>query len=298
MPERAPRFPLLLRHPSARTKNSTAGYHQHRHEDPIMTPGRVGSSGSGRSIIGFQEYSDFWLGAGVTFLAALLGGGAGFGYALLAAPFLLMIGFSPPFVVTVNLTLGLLTRATVAYKFRYYITPRRIGVLMAASVPGMIAGILALTRLEADVIRMGTGIFVIIAAAGLAWSTTRPEKGRPIPAGTALAGLLGGFLGTTTSLSGVPAAIYFIRERLEPIRFLADMAAFFICANFVALTLMIVSGAFVTSAIFPAALLWLPGAIVGNLVGATIGSRLPPGIFRRFALGVVFVAGVITVLTT
>jgi uncharacterized protein len=234
----------------------------------------------------------------VTFLAALLGGGAGFGYALLAAPFLLMIGYAPPFVVTVNLTLGVLTRAAVVYRFRYYVTWRRIGILIAASFPGFIIGILALTRLDASVIRMATGIFAIVSAVGLVWSTSRPEKGRPIPAGTVLAGLIGGFLGTTTSLSGVPTAIYLIRERLEPIRFIADMAAFFVFANIVALVLMVIGGAFVTSALFPAALLWLPGALVGNLLGARIGSRLPSGIFRRFTLGVVFVAGIITVVTT
>jgi uncharacterized protein len=228
----------------------------------------------------------------------LLGGGAGFGYALLSAPFLLMVGFSPPFVVTANLTLGLTTRAMVAWRLRYHITRRRVGILLLSSLPGTIVGVIALTQIDESVIRMATGVLVIVASIGLIWSTSRTEPGQPIPGGTVIAGVFAGFLGTTTSLSGVPAAIYFIRERLEPVRFLADMAAFFVGGNILALTVLFISGVFVTSALFPATLLWLPGAMIGNLVGTAIGRRIPHSLFRTFTLGVVIVAGIVTVLTS
>jgi uncharacterized protein len=209
-----------------------------------------------------------------------------------------MVGFSPPFVVTANLTLGLTTRAMVAWRLRYHITRRRVGILLISSVPGTIAGIWALTTVDESLIRMATGVLVIVASIGLIWSTSRPEPGAQIPGGTVIAGAFAGFLGTTTSLSGVPAAIYFIRERLEPVRFLADMAAFFVGGNILALTMLFIGGAFVTSALFPATLLWLPGAMIGNLVGTAIGRRIPHALFRTFTLGVVIVAGVLTVVTS
>ncbi len=248
--------------------------------------------------IGIEISTEIWIGIGVTFTAALLGGGAGFGYALLSAPFLLMVGFSPPFVVTANLTLGLTTRAMVSWRLRYHITRRRVGILLLSSAPGAFIGVIALTRVDESVIRMATGVLVIVASIGLIWSTSRPEPGRPITGGTVIAGVFAGFLGTTTSLSGVPAAIYFIRERLEPVKFLADMAAFFVGGNILALTMLFVSGAFVTSALFPATLLWLPGAMIGNLVGTAIGRRIPHALFRTFTLGVVIIAGIMTVLTS
>lgn len=209
-----------------------------------------------------------------------------------------MIGFSPPFVVTANLTLVLLTRSIVAWRLRYHMTRRRVGILLVSSLPGMVLGVIALTRVDESLIRMATGVLVIVASVGLIWSTSQPEPGRPIQGGSVIAGALAGFLGTTTSLSGVPAAVYFIRERLEPVRFLADMAAFFVGGNLLALVMLLISGAFVTSALFPATLLWLPGALIGNLVGTAIGRRLPHTLFRTFTLGVVIVAGVITVVTS
>jgi uncharacterized protein len=249
-------------------------------------------------IIGVEITTEIWIGIVVTFIAALLGGGAGFGYALLSAPFLLMIGLSPPFVVTANLTIGLITRLMVAWRLRYHITRRRILILLVSSVPGSIIGVLTLTRVDESTIRMATGVLVIVASVGLIYSTSRPEPGPPIPGGTAITGLFAGFLGTTTSLSGVPAAVYFIRERLEPVRFLADMAAFFVTVNLLALGMLLISGAFVSSALFPATLLWLPGAMVGNLVGTAIGRRIPYTIFRTFTLGVVVVAGFLTIITS
>src|SRR5438270_14099386 len=57
------------------------------------------------------------LGAVVVCCAALLGGATGFGYALLSAPLLLLLGFRLEFVVTANLALAVLTRVSVVYRF-------------------------------------------------------------------------------------------------------------------------------------------------------------------------------------
>jgi uncharacterized protein len=234
----------------------------------------------------------------VTFLAGLLSGGAGFGYAILSAPFLLLIGFSPPFVITANLSVGILTRVGVTWNFRQYVSVRRVIALTLSSAPGMLIGLLILTRVDPSLIARATGAIAIVAALGLFWSTSRTGSAIRIPGGLLIAGFIGGVLGTTTSLSGIPPAIYLIRERLEPIRFIADMAAFFVFGNLVALLILVAGGALVTSALFPAALVWLPGALVGNLVGARIGSRLPQGVFRVFALIVVFIAGIVTIVTS
>jgi uncharacterized protein len=231
------------------------------------------------------------------FLAGLLSGGAGFGFAVLSAPFLLLFGFSPPFVVTANISVGLMTRVAVVWRFRRYVSVRRTITLVLSSGPGMIAGLVILTQVDTRIITQLTGALAIVAATLLVWSTRRTSVTRPFPAGLPVAGFLGGILGTTTSLSGIPPAIYLIRERLEPIRFIADMGAFFVFGGLATLGVLLIGGVLVTSALFPAALLWLPGAMVGSVAGAQIGSRLPPGTFRLFTLGVVFVSGVITIVT-
>ena len=61
----------------------------------------------------------------VVFAASFLGGVTGFGYSLVATPLLLLLGYSLPFVVTVNLALACITRISVAYRFREDANPRR-----------------------------------------------------------------------------------------------------------------------------------------------------------------------------
>src|SRR5687767_7824626 len=80
------------------------------------------------------------VGGVVVFVAAFLGGVTGFGYGLVSAPLLLLIGFPLRFVVTANLTLGGLTRVGVAYRFRRYVSARRSVMLAAGSAPGLFLG--------------------------------------------------------------------------------------------------------------------------------------------------------------
>ncbi|MFP5369334.1 MAG: sulfite exporter TauE/SafE family protein, partial [Actinomycetes bacterium] len=43
---------------------------------------------------------------------------------------------------------------------------------------------------------------------------------------------------------------------------------------------------------------WLPGALLGNTIGLTYGSRLPTDLFRRLTLFLVMITGLATVVTT
>jgi uncharacterized membrane protein YfcA len=113
-----------------------------------------------------------------------------------------------------------------------------------------------------------------------------------------VAGLLGGFLGMTTSLNGPPPVILLSRQRAEPREFIADMAVYLICCNGIALALIAASGGLELDRLGPLLAWWLPGALLGNAVGLTYGSRLPLDIFRRLTLILVMITGLATVVTT
>ena len=108
-------------------------------------------------------------------------------------------------------------------------------------------------------------------------------------------GLLGGILGATTSLNGVPPAILLARDRLAPRAFQADLAVYFIASNAVALTLLALRRQFATAAFVPL-VIWLPIALLGNLAGTAIGTRLPVAQFRVLTYTVIFLAGLVTTL--
>jgi uncharacterized membrane protein YfcA len=230
-------------------------------------------------------------------LASFLGGVTGFGYSLVATPLLLLDGYSLPFVVTANLALALVTRISVAVRFRRSASPRRVALLIGGAVPGLWLGVIVLGAVDATTIKVAAGIVTMIAAALLARSVNAPPPRRTIPGAAVVAGFLGGFLGAATSLNGVAPVLLLARDKASPRSFLADLAMYFVVANAIGLAILAARHTIRADALSPAFLVWLPGSLLGNWLGTTLGPRLPERGFRRLTLAVVFVAGGVTALT-
>jgi uncharacterized protein len=230
-------------------------------------------------------------------LASFLGGVTGFGYSLVATPLLLLDGYSLPFVVTVNLALAFVTRISVAVRFRRSMWPRRVALLIGGAVPGLWLGVAVLRAVDPTDIKVAAGVVTMIAAALLARSVGAPPPRRSLPGAAAIAGFLGGFLGSSTSLNGVAPVLLLARDKASPRSFLADLAMYFVGANAIGLVVLAIEHTIRTDALAPAFLVWLPGSLLGNWLGTTLGPRLPEVAFRRLTLVVVFVAGGITALT-
>jgi uncharacterized membrane protein YfcA len=240
---------------------------------------------------------DLVLGGLTVLVASFLGGVTGFGYSLVATPLLLLTGYSLPFVVTANLALALVTRISVAVRFRRSMWPRRVAMLIGGAVPGLWLGVLVLGAVDATSIKIAAGVVTMLAAALLARSVNAPPPRRRIPGAALFAGFLGGFLGAATSLNGVAPVLLLARDKASPRSFLADLAMYFVGANAIGLAILAIEGTIRTDALSPAFLVWLPGSLLGNWLGTTLGPRLPEAGFRRLTLAVVFVAGGVTALT-
>lgn len=232
----------------------------------------------------------------VIILAGLLSGATGFGFALLSTPLLLGFGFPLQFVVAAVLTLGMLTRISVALRLRRHVSPRRTLMLIGGSIPGLYLGAHVVSSVDASAMKAATGALVMVMAVYLLRSSNASPP-RPIPGATLAAGLIGGFLGATTSLLGVPAALLLTRDKVAPLSFLGDLATFFVVSNIIALALLYRAGALPTAAIFPAVPLWLPGALVGNFTGVRLAGRIPIHVFRRITMGVIFISGAVSIIT-
>ena len=111
-----------------------------------------------------------------------------------------------------------------------------------------------------------------------------------------MAGFTGGLLGTTTSLIGVPPALLFTRRRLATASFFADLAVYFIATSAIGLAILAADEQLSGDA-FSSFAWWLPGVLVANAIGTSVGLRLSGTAFRRLTLGFAFVAGIVTAVT-
>ena len=235
------------------------------------------------------------LGGLLVMAAALLAGTSGFGFALVATPLLLLSGFSLPFVVTVNLLISLATRLSVVWRLRAAIDRRRVALLVGGAVPGLWIGSRTLGAVDEHRLKVCVGVVIALAALTLVWADRHPPRPR-IRGLNVAAGFTGGLLGTTTSLTGVPAALLLTRRRLATASFFADLSVYFVVTSAVGLAVLAADGHFSGDAARAFAW-WLPGVLVANVVGTSVGLGLSGTVFRRLTLGVALVAGVVTAVT-
>lgn len=230
------------------------------------------------------------LGGLIVSVAGFLAGTTGFGFALISTPLLLLTGLPLRFVVTVNLALVLVTRVPPAYQFWRHIDRRRVLILVLGSVPGFYLGIQVMRYVEESLLKVTAGILIMLVALALARAADAPPPPK-VPGHAALAGLAGGFLGTSTSLSGIPPALMLAGQKTKPLSFVADLAVYFVAANSIALGLLAMQGTLSTTALQLATPVWLPGALLGTYLGTTVAPRIPEKLFRNITLLLLLLAG-------
>ena len=237
----------------------------------------------------------------VVFLASVLGGVTGFGFALVCTPLLLLTGFPLADVVIVNLTISGVARLLAVVRLRRFVNRRRAGWLVLGCLPGLLLGLLTRDAVDDAVLKVGAGGLAVAVAAYLLFRSPAPradDAGPPPRLHSGVAGLLGGFLGITTSLNGPPPVILLSRQRAEPREFIADMAVYLIFCNGMALALIQLGSGLALDRLGPLLAWWLPGALLGNTVGLAYGARLPIDVFGAVTLILVMITGLATVVTT
>nr|WP_279590935.1 sulfite exporter TauE/SafE family protein [Modestobacter marinus] len=237
----------------------------------------------------------------VVLLASVLAGGTGFGYSLVCTPLLLLAGIPLTDVVVLNLTVGVVTRLGAVLRLRHSVDRQRSAYLVAGCVPGLLLGHLTLDLVDADALKVTAGAVAVVAAGFLLLrrpATSPPAPGAPSRLAPGVAGVLGGFLGITTSMNGPPPVILLSHRQVAPRAFIADMAVYLLACNAMALTLIGLTGGLSLDRVGLLLACWLPGAVLGNHVGVTYGARLPLTGFRLLTLGLVMVTGLATVATS
>lgn len=244
-------------------------------------------------------------GAVVVFCASVLGGVTGFGVGLVSAPLLLLLGVELTDVVVVNLTIGLVTRSVTVARLHRSVHRRRAADLVAGCVPGLLIGFAVRDQVGGDALTVTAGAVAVLVAGYLLLRPTGTGPDAPttdggraprVAAGTA--GLLGGFLGITTSLNGPPPVVLLSRRNVAPRQFVADLAVYFVVCNALALLLIGLGGGVDPGRVALLLACWLPVALLGNLLGNRWVTRVPRETFRLLTLGLVLVTGLTTVVST
>lgn len=236
-----------------------------------------------------------WFGlAATSFIASLLQATNGFGFAVLAVPFFLLLapaGEAIPIIVIMSLAVS----TFVMPRLYRAVDPGLLRRLTVGSLIALPLGIVALSRANPTVVSMAAGALVTGFALVLAWSryhgVTRSiatGRNRDLAAG-AVAGIATGLVG----MAGPPVLIYLLLGGVPMRTVRATLVGFFALVYAVTVTANAVFIG-VRERDWLIALSLLPFVWAGGRIGLRVGDRLGEAAAAVVALTVLGVAGLYT----
>ena len=214
-------------------------------------------------------------------LAGFAQGTAGFGFALVLTPLLLLLGGIRPAVFT-SLALGLPLSAAVVWQTRCRLTRRTLLPLLFAAALATPVGFWLLATMSPLTLREVAVAVAFVGAILLLLYRPRPlataASGRLLVA----AGLLGGLLNGATGMGGPPAALLVAAEG----RSLQEARGLLSAFNLVSYAFT--SGALllahrVSDSVVGEALIWLPFAVLGMGLGSAVARIAPTAAYPKIA---------------
>jgi uncharacterized membrane protein YfcA len=243
-----------------------------------------------------------WLEALAVFVAGIAAGtintivGSG---TLVTFPTLLAVGY-PPVVANVSNTLGLVPGSlSGALGYRRELTGQRARLLRlgSASLIGGITGALLLLTLPSSAfsaivpVLIGLGCVLVLVQPWVAKRIVHPETRPPhgsmiVWALVFLAGVYGGYFGAAQGVLLIAILGLTLPETLQRVNAAKNVLALLV--NGVAAAVFLV----ISHIAWEAAGVIAVGSVIGGQLGATVGRRLPPIVYRGF----VAVVGVIAIV--
>lgn len=172
----------------------------------------------------------------IVFVGAFVQSSIGFGLAIVAAPILFHISYEyVPGPISVA---GFLLAALNAFKHKENIAIGGLKVAILGRIPGSILGGILLLYISVDTLSLWLGIFVLTALA----ISLLPFRIEPTPRRMAIAGLLSGFMGTSSGIGGPPMALLLQHQEANALR--GNLSAFFMFSALISIAVLICIGHF------------------------------------------------------
>ena len=225
------------------------------------------------------------------FLAALLRGFTGFGFAIAAVP-LLSLALPPARVVPLAVVLQVLA-SLVDLRAASRLTDWRS---MLWLTPGMVVGtplgLLLLTRLSAKDARLTIGMLILGSTVLLGCGLRLPA--RPANWMIGLVGAISGVMNGVAAMSGPPVVAYLMALPHGATVIRATSLVFFTLTALVAVVPLAVAGLIDRQTLLFALLSW-PVLLVGTYLGAWAFRRAEPRSHRRSSLTILVVLAIVLI---
>ena len=218
---------------------------------------------------------------------------AGFGFGTIAAPTLLLV-LPPPATVVLIKIVGSGTGWIVLLSIWRRIQWPTILKILPAALVGLWLGGYILKTASPDAIQLFVGALVLFSALTLIVKPILIETDAIWS--TSLVGFLTGVMGNATGLLAPAVVVYFTGRQFPKDVFRATTLALFLVVEVIGLPALALQGAVAMDDLLFAMLL-LPIAVVGRLVGLRLARYVPAAQFRKLVIALLFVMAATSIVT-
>lgn len=233
---------------------------------------------------------DLVLAGAIVFVASVLHACTGFGFSVLATPFLLLV-YPPGEAIQINIALSILISVLLLPKLRADVDKPLLGRLMIGSIVGAPLGILIYRHANPEHLRLAIGVLLLVFIAALLRKLHMARSRRR----DYLTGGVSGALTAGLGMPGPPLMVYFAGARLEPSVLRSTTLVCFLVTYSLSLALQI--GFASTSREVWMAVLWLtPINVLGVVVGQYLFRRINAAAFMSLLYGLIGLTGAYLVI--
>jgi len=224
------------------------------------------------------------------FIAAIIQGITGFGFALIAVP-ILSVFLLPKDIIPIVVIYSLIMNIIMYIKKRYHIRFSDLKTLIIFSAIGIPLGVLLLNILDANIIKLVTAIVIILTAFALisGWEW----KGKDTQFTTAVVGLTSGILNGSTSMSGPPIVLFLINQKFCKEHFRSYLPAFGIITNLITIIFFLI-GKNINATQLEYTIIFSPALFCGLFLGMILVNYINEYLFRRLSLILILITGFYT----
>ncbi len=228
----------------------------------------------------------------VLVFAAYVQSVTGFGFIIVATPFLLLF-LDAKAVVALMVVTATLNNLPMLWQTRHDGGNRLVLEIFLGSLFGLVPGAYLLKIIDQDLLKTAIGIAILLVVCVMSrdirFHVRRPHLVRGI------ASVIAGFMGGTTGMNGPALLVCFLNERMEKTLMRATLVRYFFLSNIITISLMLYLGT-LTERILLDGLVYFPAVLLGAWLGEKTFRRISQTVFHKISLWLLFLSGLSCIL--
>ncbi|MDR3540168.1 MAG: sulfite exporter TauE/SafE family protein [Desulfosporosinus sp.] len=225
-------------------------------------------------------------------VSSTLQAGTGFGFSIMATPFLLLL-FEPHDAIQLNIIVSILISVVMTYKIRSEVNKESLIRLIKGSLIGIFPGILLSIFLDVRPLKILVSILILASTALLVAKINVKQTNTK----ELITGVLSGLLTTSLGMPGPPLLIYFASAKVDKSTLRSTALAYFVFIYPVSLLLQF-SMYSISKGVWLSTLWALPFTVMGIYLGQWVFARLNQLLFEKIIYTLLFFTGIFLFLTT